>query len=90
MPYRPPWHWHCFGFVAWLLTVGAVVHPSASTAYVIGECTGALVFPVLLRVGYVVVFARGPYMGNRALLSPWIWAIAIAVNAMAASGHHPH
>jgi hypothetical protein len=52
--------------------------------------TGVLFVPVAMRVVYVMQFARGPRVWSRALFSPWVWAIAIALNVMAAGGHHPH
>jgi hypothetical protein len=55
-----------------------------------GQLTGVLFIPVAMRVVYVMQFARGPRVWSRALFSPWVWAIAIAMNMMVASGHHPH
>jgi hypothetical protein len=88
--YSPPWGWHIFGFSVWMLTVGAAIGPSHSSAYLFGEGCGALIIAVLLRVVYVTVFARGPQLWGRALLSPWVWAIGIVVNVLTAGGHHPH
>jgi hypothetical protein len=88
--YSPPLLWHVFGIVGWILTVGAVLSPTPSTADMRGQLTGVLFVPVAMRVVYVMQFARGPRVWSRALFSPWVWAIAIALNVMAAGGHHPH
>lgn len=88
--YTPSTRWHLIGIAGWLLTVLPTVHGTGSQAYFVGAVVGSLMVPVALRVIYVMVFARGPQLWGRALLSPWVWPIGIVLNLMAAGAHHPH
>jgi hypothetical protein len=63
--------------------------PSDSIAFTAGAIIGTLIFPVLLRIGWVCVARRGPYLWERALFSPWLWAIATTLNVISANGQHP-
>ncbi len=66
------------------------VQATHSQAALLGQATGMLLVPVVVRIVYVMALAGPPRVWGRALFSPWVWAIGLALNVMAASGHHPH
>jgi hypothetical protein len=82
--------WHALGFPAWVLTMLPNVQATHSQAAFLGQATGMLIVPVVARIVYVMALAGPPRVWERALFSPWVWAIGLALNLMAASGHHPH
>jgi hypothetical protein len=89
VPYRPSLGWTLAGVAAWIVTLIANLPPSDSTAFKAGAIIGTLIFPVLIRIGWVCVARRGPYLWHRALFSPWLWAVATTLNVITANGRHP-
>jgi hypothetical protein len=72
------------------VTVLPNLQATHSQAELVGQVIGLLIVPVVVRIVYVMALAGPPRVWERALFSPWVWCIGLALNVMAASGHHPH
>jgi hypothetical protein len=88
--YRPSAAWIVVGVVVWLVTLPASLPHGKPAAYVAGAVIGSLLLPAVIRVVWTAAVHRGPQLWERALLSPWLWVVAVVFNVLATSGRTPH
>jgi hypothetical protein len=88
---RKHWRWSAYASGAFLLVLVSLPGPeeqSRDSAYRAGEFMGTLLFPLafalLVRLAYVKLIRRD----GRPVWSPWVFAIALLVAAMARAGRH--
>jgi hypothetical protein len=84
--YRPSTAWLVVGVVVWLVTLPASLPHGKPTAYVAGALFASLLFPAVIRAVWTVAVHRGPQFWERALFSPWLWAVAAFINVINTSG----
>jgi hypothetical protein len=88
--YAPSVAWIVVGVVLWLVTLPATLPHGKPVAYVAGAVFGSLMIPAIVRVLWTAAVHRGPRFWERALFSPWLWAVGVFLNVFATAGRAPH
>jgi hypothetical protein len=88
--YTPSVAWIVVGVIVWLVTLPATLPHGKPVAYVAGAVFGSLMIPAIVRVLWTAAVHRGPRFWERALFSPWLWAVGVFLNVFATAGRAPH